>query len=179
MKKIEEVTPTGAAATADEPVSNRYMADALEQVGRLRMIRELFPDEPDARELTPHEIRLANVTRVEALEEAATFAQAQPNVGGSLSNVEALHDTIQFVLAYERVRGEAMKVLRHIDRAILRRKLKGVRLARGLYVVAKAYAARVADESAKTHVQLMQRSLVRRRKTKPAPPADPEATAKK
>jgi hypothetical protein len=154
--------------------NNRYLIDALDRVARLRAIADEFPDEKDARPLTRHEVRLANTTSVEALQEAEAFARSQPNVGGELANVEALGDTIDFVLAYEQVRGEAMKVFRRIDRAILRRKLKGVRYARGLYGVAKVYAARIGEEGLKTHVQLMQRTLVPRRK-KPVVPADPEA----
>ncbi|HYI12628.1 MAG TPA: hypothetical protein VEK57_26490 [Thermoanaerobaculia bacterium] len=39
-----------------------------------------------------------------------------------------------------RVRDAAAKVVRRVDQAIDRKKLKGVRLARGLYRIAKAYA---------------------------------------
>jgi hypothetical protein len=161
-----------APAAASDEATNPYVASANDSMTRLRAISEGFPEEPEPRPLKPSEIRLANSTSVEGLEQAALFANAAPNVGGSLGNVEELRDAINFVFANVRVRDEAMALVRRVDHAIIRRKVKAVKVARSLYRVAKAYATTEPGDAVKAHVTQLQRTLGRRRR-KPAPQPDP------
>ena len=152
----------------DIPVANRFTLDAQERVARLRLIAAEFPDEAEPRPLTPAELRLARHTSVAALEKAALFSEAAPAVGGVANAVE-LRDAIAFELAYGGVRDEAAAVARRVEMAILRRKLKAVRLTRGLYRVAKGFITIDAGDAVRTHVEEMKRTLVRPRRRKPAP----------
>jgi hypothetical protein len=175
----------GNADAVEEPVvvSNRFTPDAQDRVARLRAMAAEFPDEKDPRPLTPAEIRIARVTTPAALEKAALFAEAAPGVSSSIADVADLRDAIAFELAYGGMRDEAVAVARRVDHAILRRKLKAVRTARGLYRVAKGYVTLDAGDIVRTHLGEMKRTLVRppRRKQKAAgaPPADVEPAVKK
>jgi hypothetical protein len=161
----------------DVPVANRFTRDAQERVMRLRAMAEEFPDTADPRPLTPAEVRLVRTTSPAALEKAALFAEAAPGVGvAAAADVADMRDAIAFELAYGGVRDEALAVARRLDHAILRRKLKAVRTARGLYRTAKGYVTLDAGDSVRTHVQEMKRSLVRPRRKKGAA-ADPEPLA--
>jgi hypothetical protein len=63
-----------------------------------------------------------------------------------------------------------------VDLAIDRKKLKGVRIARGLYRIAKVYRLSTGNDTVRAHIEQMQRTLgivARRRKT--TPPAVKEA----
>jgi len=164
--------PAKAADGAAEPKSNRFTLDAHERTERLRAMAAEFPDESDPRPLTPVEIRLARQTIPAALEKAAFFAETTPGVSGTIADVEELRDAIAFELAYSNVRDQARNFARRVDMAIMRRKLKAVRTARGLYRLAKGYAGTDAGDSVKTHVADLKRTLVRPRRKKPA--AQPE-----
>lgn len=163
--------PPDRAAAADDPAINRYIAEALELVNRIRAIAALFPEESEPRRLRPSDLRLANITSAEALEQAAVLAEAAPNVGGSLANVHGLRDTINYLFANAKVREEAVTLLRRIDNTLARKKLRAVKLARALYQVAKVYAASEAGDGVKPHVAQMERTL-RRKRRKAAAPAE-------
>ncbi len=155
----------------DTPVANRYTPDAQERMARLRAMAAEFPDEAEPRPITSGEVRVARRTSVAALEKAASFAEAAPVVGG-VANAAELRDAIAFELAYGGVRDEAAALARHVDQAILRRKLKAVRATRGLYRVAKGFITFDAGDAVRTHVGEMKRTLVppRRRKAEKVPP---------
>ena len=129
---------TGAAA-AEDPVANRYTPDAQERVARLRAMAAEFPDDEEPRPLTVDEIRLARRTTITALEKAALFSEAAPGVSTPVADATLLRDAIAFELAYGGLRNEALALGRKVDHAILRRKLKAVLAARGLYRVAKGF----------------------------------------
>ena len=155
----------------EQPVANRYTPDAQERMARLRAMASDFPDVADPKPLTLAEIRLARQTSPEALETAAVFAEAAPGVGSAVADVAEIRDAIAFELAYGRVPGEARAMARRADHAILRRKLKAVKLARGLYRLGKGYVTLDAGDSFKPHVAEMGNTLTRRRRKSP-PPAD-------
>ena len=163
---------------ASEP-ANRFTPDAQERMTRLRAMAEEFPDESDPKPLTTAEMRLARSTSVAALENAAVLIEAAPDFGNAVGNASAdvvqMREAIAFELAYGGVRDEARAYARQVDLAILRRKLKAVRAARGLYRVAKGFVTVDAGDSIRLHVTEMKRALRvrgrRRRKTGTAPDA--------
>ena len=170
---------------AEEPVvaPNRFTPDAQDRVARLRAMAAEFADEKDPRPLTAAEIRIARVTTPAALEKAALFAEAAPGLSNSIADVIDLREAIAFELAYGGLRDEAQAVARRVDHAILRRKLKAVRTARGLYRIAKGYVTLDAGDSVRTHLGEMKRTLVRaprRKRNAPGtPPAEPSAAKQK
>lgn len=173
-QKPNVMEPDDGLVTVDTP-ANRYTPDAQERVIRLRAMAVEFPDVADARPLTLHEIRLARGTTTAALEKAALFAEAAPEVSSTVANVPELRDAIAFELAYGGFRDEAKAMVRRVDHAILRRKLKAVRAARGLYRVAKGYVTVDAGDTVRTHLAEMKRALVRPRRKPLTTPAEPKA----
>jgi hypothetical protein len=177
------VEPGQTAALEEAPVltANRFTPDAQDLVARLRAWAADFPDEKDPRPLTKAEIRVTRITTPAALEKAALFAEAAPGVSNSVvADVADFREAIAFELAYGGVRDEALAVARRIDHAILRRKLKAVLTARGLYRIAKGYVTMDAGDAVRTHLGEMKRTLVgtpRRKRNAPAE-APAEGTAK-
>jgi hypothetical protein len=149
---------------AQEPAATRFTPDAQEWMARLRAMAAAFPDTSEPQSLTPKDIKLARRTSAAALEKAAIFAEAAPGMGAPVANVSELRDAIAFEMAYLGVRDEARALARHIDLAILRRKLKAVKTAKGLYRIGKGYVSLDVGESVRPHVDEMRRSLGRRRK---------------
>lgn len=160
--KIKEKDTTKDLTAVEEPAANRFTPDAGDRITRLRTMATEFPDDAQPRPLTTAEIRLARGTTVAALEKAALLAEAAPEI--AVAEVTELRDAIAFELAYGGMRDEAMALARRIDLAILRRKLKAVKMARGLYRVAKGYVTLDAGDSVRPHVTEMKRSLNRRRR---------------
>src|ERR1051325_124034 len=159
-----------APVPAREP-ANKYTPDAQGQMTRLRTMASEFPDETDPKALTPSEIRLARVTSAAALEHAAVLMEAQPAVGsGGVADAVELRDAIAFEIAYGSVRDEARALARRIDLAIMRRKLKAAKAARGVSRVAKGYITVDAGDRVRPHVAEMKQALggTRRRRKKPA-----------
>ncbi len=122
--------------------ANKFTRDAQERMAHLRTIAAEFPDDADPKPLTTAEIRLARGTSAAMLENAAIFVEASPAVGGAVADVAQLRDAIEFELAYGGVRNEARAFARNVDLAILRRKLKAAKAARGVYRVAKGHRRR-------------------------------------
>ncbi|HEY0156510.1 MAG TPA: hypothetical protein VGF28_04380 [Thermoanaerobaculia bacterium] len=163
-------------AAAEEPVANRFTPDAQERIARLRTMTAEFPDDDEPKTLTVSEIRLARGTSLAALEKAALFAEAVPDVG-HIANVRELRDAIGFELAYGGVRDEARVLARRVDMAILRRKLKVAKMVRALFRMANGYVTLDAGDVARPHVAELKRTLVRPRRKKVT--SEPEAVAKK
>jgi hypothetical protein len=153
------------------PAANRFTPDAQERMARIRAMASEFSDDTEPPPLTPADIRIARQTSLAALEKAAVFAEAAPGVGGAVANAADLRDTIAYELAYAGVRDEARVMARRVDHAILRRKLKAVKLVRGLYRMGKGFVTLDAGDSFKPHVTDMGLTLTPRRRRKPAPPA--------
>jgi len=163
---------------AKEP-ANKYTPDALERMARLRTMASEFPDEADPKALTSAEIRLARPTSAIALENAAVLLEASPVDVGPVADAVELRDAIAFEIAYGGVRDEARAFARRVDLAIMRRKLKAAKAARGLYRVAKSYATVDVGEPIRPHVAEMKKELVpprRRKKTAAGPAPSPVAT---
>lgn len=162
--------------------ANKFTPDAQERIARLRAMAEEFPGAGiDPAPLTSAELRLARSTSAAALENAAVFVNAAPGVGNAIADPAELRDAIAFELAYGGVRDEARVLARRIDHAILRRKLKAVRSARGVYRVAKGYVTVDAGDAVRPHVTEIKRSLVRgggRRRRRNTPAPDPQIAAK-
>ncbi len=182
-KQLNVVEAGNAIDAVEEPVvvSNRFTPDAQERVARLRAMAAEFPDEKDPRPLTPAEIRLARITTPAALEKAALFAEAAPGLSTSIADVTDLREAIAFELAYGGMRDEALSVARRVDHAILRRKLKAVRTARGLYRIAKGYVTLDRGDTVRTHLGEMKRTLVRvprRKRNAAGTPPEEVATAR-
>ena len=169
----ENKSTDAAPVVLGEEPANRFTPDAQERVSRLRAMAADFPDESQPQPLTPAEIRLARGTSIAALEKAALLAEAAPEIGNAIADVAELRDAIAFELAYGGVRDEARATARRVDMAILRRKLKAVKAARGLYRVAKGYITVDAGDSVRLHVTEVRRSLTRPRRRKAPADADP------
>lgn len=171
---------TGNGVTpAPEPIPNGFTPDAQERMARLRAMAVQFPDEEDPRPLTAAEIRLARQTTPAALEKVAVFAEAAPGVGAPVTSAAELREAIAFELAYTGVRDEARALARHVDLAILRRKLKAVKSARGLYRMAKGYVTLDVGEPVRPHVADMKRTLTRARRKRVSPETEPTPPEKK
>lgn len=156
----------------NEP-ANKFTPDAQERIARLRTMAAEFPDEADPRPLSSAEIRLAHSTSVAALENAAVLIEAAPTLGSTVADAVELREAIAFELAYGGVRDEARVLARRVDLAIIRRKLKAAKSARGLYRVAKSFTTVDAGDAVRPHVTEMQRSLRTRRRRKPVAPPGP------
>ena len=159
--------------------ANKFTPDAQERMAHLRTIAAEFPDEADPKPLTSAEVRLARSTSAATLENAAVFIEAAPTVGGGVADVAELRDAIAFELAYSGVREEARALARRIDMAILRRKLKASKAARGVYRVAKGYVTVDAGDAVRPHVAEMKRSLKGRRRRKNDTAPEAQTAAKK
>jgi hypothetical protein len=177
---MSNVTETGDGVTAvPEPIPNGYTADAQERMSRLRAMADQFPDEADPkRALTPTEVRTARGATPAALEKAAVFAEGGPNVGAPASAAE-MRDAIAFELAYSGVRDLASQLAHRVDRAILRRKLKAVRSARSLVVMAKSFASLDEGEAVRPLVGEMKRAFRRPRRKKLTAPVEPATAGEK
>ena len=146
---------------AQTPAANRFTPDAQERMARLRAMAAEFPDASEPQSLTLKDIQLARRTSAAALEKAALFAEAAPGMGAPVTNVSELRDAIAFEMAYGGVRDEARALARRIDLAILRRKLKAVKTARGLYKIGKGYVTLDIGDPVRPHVDEMKRSFAR------------------
>src|SRR5215212_8747298 len=138
---------------AIEP-ANKFTPDAQKRMSHLRAIADEFPDEENPKPLTLAEIRLARGTPVATLENAAIFLEAAPALGNAIgpsTEVVDLREAIAFELAYAGVRDEARALVRRIDMAILRRKLKASKAARGVYRVAKGFVTVDAGDHVRPH----------------------------
>jgi hypothetical protein len=182
MSSITDTSKTAAVIpTEEQQPRNAYTADAVDRVARLRAEAAAFPDEAEPRALSVDEIRLARRTSVGALEKAALFAEAAPEVSSAVAASPLFRDAIAFEMAYGGMRDEALALARRVDLAILRRKLKAVTAARGLYRIAKGYVTIDAGDLLRTHLAEMKRALVpvpRRKKAAPAESPDPVKAAK-
>lgn len=174
------ITETGDGVTpAPEPIPNGYTADAQERMARLRAMADQFPEESDPkRALTPSEVRIARGATPAALEKAAVFAEGGPNVGAP-ANAAEMRDAIAFELAYSGVRDLASLLAHRVDRAILRRKLKAVRSARSVVVMAKSFATLDEGEAVRPQVGDMRRAFRRPPRKKRSVPAEPATAEKK
>ena len=164
---------------AQTPAANRFTPDAQERIARLRAMAAEFPDASEPQTLTEKDIRLARQTSVAALEKAALFAEAAPGMGAPVTNVSELREAIAFEIAYGGVRDEARALARNVEHAILRRKLKAAKTARGLFKIAKGYVTLDVGDPVKPHVDEMKRSLTRARRKKPSAPTELKTAAQK
>ncbi len=128
--------------------------------------------------MTTAERRLASRTSIAFLEKAALFAEAAPNVGVALSvDTLVLRDAIASDLATGGIVDETRTLTSRLEDANTRKKLKAVRLARGIYRVAKSYVTTDLGHVVTPHVEEMKRTLQRPyANKKKAVPAEPPAT---
>jgi hypothetical protein len=179
-KNLKIETESGSAAVAPEPNVNPYLTDALERMERLSAILDGFPKAADLPRLTPAEVGAARRVTVEALQQAARFAEERPNIAGDLADVAKLNDATHFLMAYEGLREKAYFFLRDLDQILIQCKSDAAKYARGLYRMAKAYAASSPKATqVQTQVEVMKPAFGRRRIARPAKPADPDAPAVK
>ena len=171
--------PGNGATAAQEPAATRFTPDAQERMARLRAMATEFPDEADPRPLTSAEIRIARQTSPAALESVAVFVENVPGVGATVTSVAELRDAIAFEISYGGVRDQARALARRIDLAILRRKLKAVKSARGLYRMAKGYVTLDVGDAVRPQVDDIKRSLTRPRRRKSSAPTEPAPAEKK
>lgn len=145
-------------------------------MARIREMADQFPDEADPALLSPSELRLARATSAEAIEKAAVFVHAAPDLGGLVADTIEMRDAIAFEQAYVGVRDEARSLARRVDRAIMRRKLKASRVARGVYRLAKGYITMPEGDALRTHVADLKRTISKPRRKKVVPPPVVELT---
>jgi hypothetical protein len=180
MNEENDVRRTGTVALAAEPEINPYTADAQERINRARAVLEGFPKTLALPPLTGGALSSAKRITAGALAQAARFAEEQPNIGGDLADVAKLRDGANFLTAYEGLREQAFYLLRDIDELLVQCKLETAKYARGLYRMARTYAAS-APKASKVHAQVeVMRPVFGNppRRSKPAPPADAEAVKK-
>ena len=171
-------TPNPATPEAGTPAPSPQTTDAQERIARLRAIADDFPDEASPKPLTTPERRLASRTSIAFLEKAALFAEAAPNVGVALSvDTASIRDAIASDLATGGIVDETRTLTSRLEDANTRKKLKAVRLARGIYRVAKSYVTTDLGHVVTPHVEEMKRTLQRPyANKKKAMPAEPPAT---
>jgi hypothetical protein len=172
MSKVVQSDETAPAA--ENRAANKYTLDASRRIAMLQAMAEDFVYHADPRALSPTQVRLARHTSVFALEKAAVFAEAAPQIGLSVVEPMELRDVIAYEQAYGGVRDAALALARNIDRGILRRKLKAVLSVRALYRIAKGYATVNAGDLVHTHLAELKRALVVPRRRKTAAPEEKE-----
>ena len=169
--------PTGTPATGT-PAASPQTLDAQDKIARLRAIANDFPDDVEPKPLTSAERQLANRTSIVFVEKAAVFAEAAPNIGVALSvDTVSLRDAIASDLAYGGVVDETRTLTSRMEAANIRKKLKAVKVARGLYRVAKGYVTTDLGNAVTPHVDEMKRALQRPRTKKKAAPTEPPPAA--
>jgi len=178
MSDQKDVKPVAHAA---EPEINPYAADAQERINRVRAILEGFPKTLDLPPLSAGKLSSANKITAEALAQAARFAEGQPNIAGALADVKKLRDGSDFLSAYAGLREQVFVLLNNIDEYLVQCKLDTAKYARGLYRMARTYAASAPTANdVHAQVEIMRPSFGRPavRRVKPAPPAGSETVKK-
>src|SRR6266852_6273583 len=175
---MSSTTPNPATPEAGTPAPSPQTLDAQERIARLRAIADDFPDEASPKPLTKGERNLATRTSIIFVEKAALFAEAAPGIGVALSvDTAALRDAIASNLATGGVVDETRTLTSRVEAANTRKKLKAVRLARGIYRVAKSYVTTDLGHVVTPHVEEMKRTLQRpHANKKKVAPAQPTAT---
>ena len=170
--------PTTGTPATGTPAPSPQTLDAQDKIARVRAIADTFPDEAQLKPLTSAERQLANRTPIVFVEKAALFAEAAPAIGVALSVDPAeLRDAIASDLASGGIVDETRTLTARIQSANTRKKLKAVKLARGIYRVAKGYASTDLGNAVKPHVEEMGRALTRVKRTKKSTtPKQPPAT---
>ena len=171
-------TPNPGIPAAGTPAPSPQTLDAQERIARLRAIADEFPDEASPKPLTKGERQLESRTSIVFLEKAALFAEAAPSLGVALSvDTAELRDAIASDLATGGVIDETRTLISRMEDANTRKKLKAVKVARGIYRVAKSYVTTDLGHVVTPHVEEMKRALQRTRANKKkAVPAEPPAT---
>ena len=178
MSEQKEVKP---AVRAAEPEINPYAADAQDRINRVRAVLEGFPRTLDLPPLSAGKLSSANKITAEALAQAARFAEDQPNIAGELANVPKLRDGSDFLSAYAGLREQVFVLLTNIDELMVQCKLETATYARGLYRMARTYAASAPTANdVHAQIEIMRPSFGRpaTRRVKPAPPAGSETVKK-
>jgi hypothetical protein len=168
------IQSAGTTATEVPGSNNPFLTDVQEKIAQLRAIASAFPDPGDPQALTTKELRLATATSLRFLEKAAVFIEASPALGGALSEVATLRDAIAAELAWGGIVDEAKALLRRVETAMARKKLRAAKAARALYRVGKSFVTSDAGDAMKPHVDEMGRAL-KRRKLRPKA-GSPKAT---
>jgi len=169
-------SPPTATPPAGTPAASPQTLDAQDKIARLRAIANDFPDEVEPKPLTTAERQLASRTPIVFVEKAAVFAEAAPNIGVALSvDTAALRDAIASDLAFGGVVDETRTLTSRMEAANIRKKLKAVKVARGIYRVAKGYVTTDLGNAVTPHVDEMKRALQKppKRKKKGTPPEPP------
>jgi hypothetical protein len=170
-------TPNPGTPEAGTPAPSPQTLDAQEKIARLRAIADDFPDEASPKPLTKGERNLAARTSIVFVEKAAFFAEAAPNLGVALSvDTAALRDAIASDLATGGIVVETRTLTSRVEATNTRKKLKAVKVARGIYRVAKGYVTTDLGHVVTPHVEEMKRALQRPRAKKKTAPAEPTAT---
>ncbi|HXH94313.1 MAG TPA: hypothetical protein VNN25_22240 [Thermoanaerobaculia bacterium] len=174
---MSTTTPNPGTPEAGTPAPSPQTLDAQERIARLRAIADDFPDEASPKPLTKAERNLAARTSIVFVEKAALFAEAAPNIGVALSvDTAVLRDAVASELANGGVIDETRTLISRIEDANTRKKVKAVKVARGLYRVAKSYVTTDLGHVVTPHVDEMKRALQRPRAKKKTAPAEPPAT---
>jgi hypothetical protein len=175
---MSSTNPTTGSPATGTPAPSPQTLDAQDKIARLRAIADSFPDETQLKPLTPAERQLANRTPIVFVEKAALFAEAAPAIGVALSVDPAeLRDAIASDLASGGIVDETRTLTSRIESANTRKKLAAVKMARGLYRVAKGYVTTDLGNAVRPHVEEMGRALKRVKRTrKSATPKQPPVT---
>lgn len=157
----------------DEPENGftveELQADAAKKVAVLRAMAAEFINDNDKEPLTTSEMRLASRTPTIYLEKSAVVSEAAPGLSGAPPNAATILRLSHAAdVAYAQVFAEAEELARQVRRAIVRKKLSAISIARTVDKVARVLVQTGAGDWLKTHVDQMKRALTR-------PPRPPKA----
>lgn len=143
-------------------------ADAEKKTAILRELAAAFQPEPDTPPLTTADMRLASGTPLLYLEKGAALLEAVPQLNGTSPNAASIMRLgIEAELAYGKVLAQSKELTRQIRMAMLRPKLRAVKMARATCAVAEGFAQTDEGDAIKLHVEDMKQSR-RRPARKPA-----------
>jgi hypothetical protein len=126
-----------------------FLTDAREKIAQLRTIAAAFPDPGDPQALNLGGAAPGDGDQLRFLEKTAVFIEASPALEGALSEAATLRDAIAAELAWGGIADEAKALLRRVETAMARKKLKAAKAARALYRVGKSFVTSDAGDAMK------------------------------
>ena len=134
-------------------------ADAEKKTAILRELTAAFQPDPDTPPLTAAEMRLASGTPLVYVEKGAALLEAAPQLNGATPNASSIMRLgIEAELAYGKVLAQSKELTRQIRMAMLRPKLRAVKMARSTCAVAEGFAKTDEGDVIKLHVDDMKQS---------------------
>ena len=154
-------------------------ADAEKKTAILRELAAAFQPDPDTPALTAADLRLASGTPLIYVEKGAALLDAVPQLNGATPNAASIMRLgIEAELAYGKVLAQSKELTRQIRQAMLRPKLRAVKMARATCAVAEGFARTDEGDSIKLHVEDMKQSRRRPPRKTVTKKSDDDTTTK-